>query len=66
MSLSCTFVPAPILGVEPNSTRTSPLTGNGGTEKNYLPADRVIDGVSMVPVFTQNKVIPVSYTHLRV
>ena len=33
------------------------VTGNGGTQKNYLPADRVIDGVSMVPVFTQNKVI---------
>ena len=25
MSLSCTFVPAPIFGVEPNSIRTSPL-----------------------------------------
>ena len=32
------------------------ITGNGGTE-NYLPADRVIDGVSMVPVITQDSVI---------
>ncbi|MBE6746720.1 MAG: hypothetical protein E7558_04650 [Ruminococcaceae bacterium] len=32
------------------------ITGNGGTE-NYLPADRIIDGVSMVPVITQDSVI---------
>lgn len=32
------------------------ITGNGGTE-NYLPSDRIIDGVSMVPVITQDSVI---------
>ncbi len=32
------------------------ITGNGGTE-NYLPADRVIDGVSMLPLLTGDKVI---------
>ena len=37
------------------------ITGNGG-EKNFLPSDRIIDGVSMVPIFTQNKVIHTSET----
>lgn len=32
------------------------ITGNGGTE-NYLPSDRVIDGVSMVPVIKEDSVI---------
>lgn len=32
------------------------ITGNGGTE-NYLPSDREIDGVSMLPVITQDEVI---------
>ncbi len=32
------------------------ITGNGG-EKNYLPTDRVIDGVSMLPLLTGDKVI---------
>ncbi len=32
------------------------ITGNGGTE-NYLPSDREIDGVSMLPVITEDKVI---------
>lgn len=32
------------------------ITGNGGTE-NYLPTDREMDGVSMVPVITEDKVI---------
>ncbi len=32
------------------------ITGNGGTE-NYLPTDREIDGVSMLPVITEDKVI---------
>lgn len=33
------------------------ITANGGEEKNYLPQDRVIDGVSMIPIFTEDKVI---------
>ena len=32
------------------------ITGKGGTE-NYLPADREMDGVSMMPVITEDKVI---------
>ncbi len=32
------------------------ITGNGGTE-SYLPTDREIDGVSMLPVITEDKVI---------
>ncbi len=32
------------------------ITGNGG-EKAFLPTDREIDGVSMVPILTENKVI---------
>lgn len=32
------------------------ITGNGGTE-NYLPADRTIDGVSMLPVLTNDTAI---------
>ena len=32
------------------------ITGNGG-EANYLPTDRIIDGVSMVPVISEDAVI---------
>lgn len=32
------------------------ITGNGGTE-NYLPADRTLDGVSMLPVLTSDTAI---------
>lgn len=32
------------------------ITGNGGQE-NYLPTDREIDGVSMMPLLTEDKVI---------
>ncbi len=32
------------------------ITGNGGTE-NYLPTDRTIDGISMLPILTGDKVI---------
>ena len=32
------------------------ITGNGGTE-NYLPTDRIIDGVSMLPVLTSDTAI---------
>lgn len=32
------------------------ITGNGGQE-NYLPTDRDIDGVSMMPLLTEDKVI---------
>ncbi len=32
------------------------ITGNGGTE-NYLPSDRTIDGVSMLPVLTSDTAI---------
>lgn len=32
------------------------VTGNGG-QKNYLPSDRQIDGVSMLPLLSENKVI---------
>ncbi|MDD6021367.1 MAG: sulfatase-like hydrolase/transferase [Oscillospiraceae bacterium] len=32
------------------------ITGNGG-QKNYLPQDRVIDGVSMVPLIKSDEVI---------
>lgn len=32
------------------------ITGNGGTE-NYLPTDREIDGVSMVPVISEDAVV---------
>ncbi|MBQ8503200.1 MAG: sulfatase-like hydrolase/transferase [Clostridia bacterium] len=32
------------------------ITGNGGTE-NYLPTDREIDGVSMVPVISGDEVV---------
>ena len=48
---------ATLVDLFPTLVEMCGITGNGGTEKNYLPADRVIDGVSMVPVFTQNKVI---------
>lgn len=32
------------------------VTGNGG-QKNYLPSDRQIDGVSMLPLLSEDKVI---------
>lgn len=32
------------------------ITGNGG-QKNYLPADRTIDGISMLPVLTDDTAI---------
>ncbi len=32
------------------------ITGNNGTE-NYLPTDRIIDGVSMVPVIADDEVV---------
>ena len=48
---------ATLVDLFPTLVEMCGITGNGGTQKNYLPADRVIDGVSMVPVFTQNKVI---------
>lgn len=53
---------ATLVDLFPTLVEMCGITGNGGTEKNYLPADRVIDGVSMVPVFTQNKVIHTAET----
>ena len=53
---------ATLVDLFPTLIEMCDVTGNGGTQKNYLPTDRVIDGVSMVPVFTQNKVIHTAET----
>ena len=47
---------ATLVDLYPTLVELCGITGKGGTE-NYLPTDREIDGVSMVPVITKDKVI---------
>lgn len=47
---------ATLVDLYPTLVELCGITGNGGVE-NYLPSDRVIDGVSMVPVIEKDKVI---------
>lgn len=47
---------ASLVDLYPTLVELCGITGKGGTE-NYLPTDRKIDGVSMVPVITKDKVI---------
>lgn len=47
---------ATLVDLYPTLVELCGITGKGGTE-NYLPSDREIDGVSMVPVITKDKVI---------
>lgn len=47
---------ATLVDVFPTLIELCGITGNGGTE-NYLPADRIIDGVSMLPLLTGDNVI---------
>ena len=47
---------ASLVDLYPTLVELCGITGKGGTE-NYLPTDREIDGVSMVPVITKDKVI---------
>lgn len=48
---------ATLVDLFPTLIELCEITGNGGTDKNYLPEDRIIDGVSMVPIFAEDKVI---------
>lgn len=48
---------ATLVDLFPTLIEMCSITGNGGADENYLPQDRVIDGVSMVPIFTEDKVI---------
>ena len=47
---------ATLVDLYPTLVELCGITGKGG-EKNYLPTDRIIDGVSMVPVITEDAVI---------
>lgn len=47
---------ATLVDLYPTLVELCGITGKGGAE-NYLPSDREIDGVSMVPVITKDKVI---------
>ncbi len=47
---------ATLVDLFPTLIEMCSITGNGGTE-NYLPTDREIDGVSMVPVISSDSVI---------
>lgn len=47
---------ATLVDLFPTLVEMCGITGNGGTE-NYLPTDREIDGVSMVPVISKDDVI---------
>ncbi len=47
---------ATLVDMFPTLVELCGITGNGGTE-NYLPTDREIDGVSMLPVITDDGVI---------
>ena len=47
---------ATLVDLYPTLVEMCGITGDGGKE-NYLPTDREIDGVSMVPVITDDKVV---------
>lgn len=47
---------ASLVDLYPTLVEMCGITGNGG-EKNYLPTDRIIDGVSMVPIISEDAVI---------
>ena len=50
---------ATLVDMFPTLVELCGITGNSGA-KNYLPADREIDGVSMLPLLTEDKVIHTS------
>lgn len=47
---------ATLVDLYPTLVELCGITGNGGTE-NYMPTDRVIDGVSMAPLLKNDEVI---------
>lgn len=47
---------AVLVDLYPTLIELCDITGNGG-EKNYLPSDRIIDGISMTSLFAEDKVI---------
>lgn len=51
---------ATLVDLYPTLTGLCGITGNGGTTKNYLPTDRVIDGISMEPLLKDDAVIHTS------
>lgn len=48
---------ATLVDLYPTLVELCGITGNGGTEKTFLPQDRVIDGVSMAPLLKDDTVI---------
>ena len=46
-----------LVDVFPTLVELCGITGKGGTEKNYMPQDRIIDGVSMAPMLKNDDVI---------
>ena len=48
---------ATLVDLYPTLVELCGITGEGGTVKNYMPTDRVIDGISMTPVLQNDEVI---------
>lgn len=48
---------ATLVDLYPTLLELCGITGKGGAEKNYLPEDRIIDGVSMAPLLKNDAVI---------
>lgn len=51
---------ATLVDLYPTLVELCNITGKNGEAKNYLPEDRVIDGVSMAPLLKNNEVIHTS------
>lgn len=51
---------ATLVDLYPTLTGLCNITGKNGTVENYLPADRMIDGVSMEPILKDDSVIHTS------